>query len=237
MRIGGMGFDLPHGWLEDCATVVDKIEQRHAEVETLVTTNRIFVQRTKGAGILSKEAAIQYGYTGPCLRATGMEYDIRKEEPYWFYKDVDFDVPVGSVGDTYDRYLVRMEEVRQSIKIIRWCLKNIPEGPISIENKSIVLPPKKEVYGNIEGLMNHFMLIINGVKVPTGEVYHKSEAANGELGFYLIANGTGSPYRVKCRAPCFAILSGFPEMVKGNFLADAVAALGSINIIAGELDR
>jgi NADH-quinone oxidoreductase subunit C/D len=237
MRIGGMGFDVPEGWLAECSAIVDKIEKRHEEMEKLVTTNRIFVQRTKGSGILSKDLAVQYGYTGPCLRATGFEYDIRKEEPYWFYDQVDFDIPVGSQGDTYDRYLVRMEEVRQSIKILRWCFKNMPEGPINVPDKNIVLPSKKDVYGNIEGLMNHFMLIIKGVQPPKGEVYHRSEAANGELGFYVISDGTGTPYRVKCRAPCFSILSGFPDMVKGNFLADAVAALGSINIIAGELDR
>lgn len=237
MRIGGLGFDLPDGWLEQCKAVVDGIEKRHEEVEKLVSDNRIFIQRTKGAGVISKEKAIQYGFTGPCLRASGCEYDLRKEEPYWFYREVDFDVPVGSNGDTYDRYLVRMEEVRQSIKILRWCFDNLPEGDIHIPNKNIVLPSKKDVYGNIEGLMNHFMLIIQGVKPPKGEVYHKHEAANGELGFYVISDGTGVPYRVKCRPPCFALLSGFPEMVRGGFLADAVAALGSLNIIAGELDR
>lgn len=236
-RVGGMGFELPEGWLKECSEVIDSIEKRHQEVEKLVTTNRIFVQRTKNAGVLSKEQAVQYGFTGPCLRASGFEYDIRKEEPYWFYDQCEFDIPVGERGDTYDRYLVRMEEVRQSIRILRWCLKNIPEGSIRVPDKNIVLPSKSDVYGNIEGLMNHFMLIINGVQPPKGEVYHRHEAANGELGFYVISDGSGTPYRVKCRAPCFSILSAFPEMVRGNFLADAVAALGSLNIIAGELDR
>jgi NADH-quinone oxidoreductase subunit C/D len=236
-RVGGMGFELPAGWLNECKDVVNSIEKRHNEVEKLVTTNRIFVQRTKGAGVISKETAVQYGFTGPCLRASGFEYDIRKEEPYWFYDQVPFDVPVGSKGDTYDRYLVRMEEVRQSIRILRWCFANMPEGPLNVSDKGIILPSKADVYGNIEGLMNHFMLVINGVQPPKGEVYHRHEAANGELGFYLISDGSGTPYRVKCRAPCFSILSAFPEMVRGNFLADAVAALGSLNIIAGELDR
>lgn len=237
MRVGGMGFDLPDGWLDDCQKVVDSLEKRHREFESLVTHNRIFVQRAKRVGCISKELAVNYGFTGPCLRATGFQYDLRKEEPYYFYDQVDFDIPVGSRGDTYDRYLVRMEEVRQSIKILRWCLANIPEGPIAVDDKKISLPPKKEVYGNIEGLMNHFMLIINGVQPPAGEVYHKQEGANGEVGFYIVSDGSGTPYRVKCRAPCFSILSGFPAMVKGNFLADAISALGSINIIAGELDR
>ena len=237
MRIGGMGFDVPAGWLEECLHVVKRIEKRHQEVEILVTNNRIFTQRTRDVGCISKEDAISYGFTGPCLRATGVEYDIRKEAPYWFYKDVSFDIPVGSKGDTYDRYLVRMEEVRQSLKIIRWCLKNLPEGAIRVPDKNISLPSKQEVYGSIEGLMNHFMLIIHGVEPPRGEIYHRTEAANGELGFYVISDGSGTPYRVKCRPPCFALLSGFPDMAKGGLLADAVATLGSLNIIAGELDR
>ena len=237
MRVGGMGYDLPDGWLESCKEVVNSLEKSSNEFGKLVTTNRIFIQRAKGAGSISKELAVQYGFTGPCLRATGFAYDIRKEEPYYFYNQVDFDIPVGSKGDTYDRYLVRMEEIRQSIKILRWCLSNMPSGPIVVSEKNIVLPPKSEVYGNIEGLMNHFMLIIKGVQPPKGEIYHCQEAANGELGFYIISDGTGTPYRVKCRPPCFAILSGFPTMIKGNFLADAIAALGSMNIIAGELDR
>lgn len=236
-RIGGMAYDLPDNWLSECADVVNKIEKRHQEFDHLVSKNRIWRQRAQGAGVISKETAVQYGFTGPCLRATGFEYDLRKEEPYWFYQDVDFDIPVGEKGDTYDRYLVRMEEVRQSIKILRWCLKNMPDGALRVSDPGIILPAKKDVYGNIEGLMNHFMLVIDGVKVPKGELYHSHEAANGELGFYVISDGSGTPYRVKCRAPCFSLLSGFPEMVKGNFLADAIATLGSLNIIAGELDR
>lgn len=236
-RIGGLGFDLPPGWVEDAKQVLASIEKTHNEMDAMLTTNRIFVQRTKGAGPISQKMAIEYGFTGPCLRATGFELDLRKKQPYYFYNEVDFDVPVGVHGDTYDRYLVRMEEVRQSLKILKWCLNNIPEGPISVADKNISLPTKKDVYGNIEGLMNHFMLVINGVQPPAGEVYHSIEAANGELGFYVISDGTGSPYRVKCRPPCFALMSGFNSMVRGGRLADAVAALGSINIIAGELDR
>jgi NADH-quinone oxidoreductase subunit C/D len=236
-RIGGLGYDLPNGWVEEAKTVIASIEKTHAEIESLLTSNRIFVQRTRGAGPISKEMAVQYGYTGPCLRATGYEHDLRKISPYYFYNSVDFDVPVGSKGDTYDRYLVRMEEVRQSIRILKWCLANLPEGPIAITDTQIVLPPKSEVYGNIEGLMNHFMLVINGVKVPKGEAYHSIEAANGELGFYVVSDGSGVPYRVKCRAPCFALMSSMVHMCTGIKLADAIAALGSINIIAGELDR
>ena len=236
-RIGGLGYDLPPGWIEECRTVVDSIEKTHKEMDNLVTNNRIFVQRAKGAGPINKGSAIQYGFTGPCLRATGYEMDLRKTNPYYFYDQVEFDIPVGVHGDTYDRYLVRMEECRQSIKILRWCLNNMPEGPIVVPDKNIVLPSKKDVYGNIEGLMNHFMLIIHGVQPPAGELYHAHEAANGELGFYIISDGTGTPYRVKCRPPCFALMSGFNKMCIGGRLADAVAALGSINIVAGELDR
>jgi NADH-quinone oxidoreductase subunit C/D len=236
-RIGGMGFDLPAGWLDEAAEVVKSIEKCHQEMEGLLTTNRIFVQRTKGAGPITKEKALAWGFTGPCLRAAGHAMDLRKLEPYYFYKDVDFDVPVGNHGDTYDRYLVRMEEVRQSIRILKWCFQNMPGGPIAVDDKSITLPSKKDVYGNIEGLMNHFMLVIHGVKVPAGEIYHAHEGANGELGFYIVSDGSGTPYRVKCRPPCFSLTSAFSEMCLGGRLADAVAALGSINIIAGELDR
>jgi NADH-quinone oxidoreductase subunit C/D len=236
-RIGGQGFDLPDGWVDEARSVVGHIEKMYAEMDGLLTENRIFVQRTRGAGPISKHDAIQLGFTGPALRATGYDLDLRKKAPYYFYSDVDFDVPVASNGDAYDRYLVRMEEIRQSCRILKWCFDNIPDGPIAIDNKAISLPPKSEVYGNIEGLMNHFMLIINGVKTPVGEVYHSVEAPNGELGFYVVSDGSGKPYRVKCRPPCFALMSGFSKMCVGGRLADAIAALGSINIIAGELDR
>ena len=236
-RIGGQGFDLPEGWTDECRDVIGKVEKMHAEIDGLLSENRIFVQRTRGSGPITTAEALKHGFTGPALRATGYGLDLRKKAPYYFYADVDFDVPVASNGDSYDRYLVRMEEIRQSCRILRWCLDNIPDGPIAIDNKAISLPPKSEVYGNIEGLMNHFMLVINGVKVPPGEVYHSCEAPNGELGFYVVSDGSGKPYRVKCRPPCFALMSGFSKMCVGGRLADAIAALGSINIIAGELDR
>lgn len=236
-RVGGLGFDIPPGWIAEAKEVVESIEKANKEFEDLVMGNRIFIQRSKGAGIISREDAIAWGFTGPCLRATGHELDLRKKSPYYFYKDVDFDVPVGKNGDTLDRFFVRFEEIRQSLRILRWCLANVPEGPIAIDDKNISLPAKKDVYGNIEGLMNHFMLIINGVQPPPGEVYHAHESPNGELGFYVISDGSGTPYRVKCRPPCFALTSAFSRMCIGGKLADAVATLGSINIIAGELDR
>jgi NADH-quinone oxidoreductase subunit C/D len=236
-RIGGMGFDLPEGWLQEATDVCDTIEKGIAEFDGLVTKNKILVERMKGIGAISADDAISYGWVGPCLRATGCELDLRKTDPYYLYDQVDFDIPVGLHGDTYDRYLVRLEEMRQSVKIVRWCIKNMPSGPVKVDDKLVSLPAKTDVYGNIEGLMNHFMLVINGVKPPVGEVYSQVEGANGELGFYIISDGSGKPYRVKCRAPSFALMSGFAPTMKGQRIADLVAALGSLNIVAGELDR
>jgi NADH-quinone oxidoreductase subunit C/D len=236
-RIGGQGFDLPDGWLEEASEVCNRIEKAIREFDTLVTKNRIFVARAKGVGAIDAKFATSYGFTGPLLRATGYELDLRKTNPYYLYNEVDFDVPVGTHGDVYDRYLVRMEEMRQSLRIIRWCIRNMPSGPIRVADRKISLPEKSDVYGSIEGLMNQFMLVINGVQPPPGEVYFQTEAANGELGFYIVSDGSGKPYRVKCRPPCFSLLSGFNEMVKGARIADIVSILGSMNIIAGELDR
>jgi NADH-quinone oxidoreductase subunit C/D len=171
------------------------------------------------------------------LRAAGVPLDLRADLPYDMYDQVEFDVPVGERGDSYARYMVRMEEINQSVRILRQLLDNIPEGPVAVDDPRITFPPKQDVYKNIEGLMNQFMLVINGVQPPPGEIYCATEAANGELGFYVVSDGTGIPYRVKCRPPCFAIFQAFPSMIEGGMIADAVAALGSINIIAGELDR
>jgi NADH-quinone oxidoreductase subunit C/D len=232
-----MGFDFPAGWVEQCREVLKAIEQAHHEIDLLLTKNRIFVRRMVGAAPISKEAAINWGFTGPCLRATGAPLDARVYDSYYMYDQIEWDVPVGERGDSYDRYMVRMEEIRQSCRIIRQLLDNIPAGPISVDDPTIVLPRKEDVYGNIEGLMNQFMMVIYGVKPPPGEIYCAHEGGNGELGFYVVSDGSGRPYRVKCRPPCFAIFQAFPEMCEGQLIADAIAALGSINIIAGELDR
>jgi NADH-quinone oxidoreductase subunit C/D len=242
MRVGGMGFDIPEGWLEQCLETVNSIEKTHTEMFNLVKGNRIFVERCKFVGSLTQQQAVDFSITGPALRATGFAYDIRKERPYWLYHEVDFDIPLGSRGDTYDRYLVRMEEVYQSLRIVRWCVRQlqnpaISTGPMAVYDKTITLPDKKQVYGNIEGLMNHFMMVINGVKVPRNSVYTSTEAANGELGFYVVSDGTGRPHRLHCRAPSLFMLQAFPTMAKKQLLSDAVTTLGSINIIAGELDR
>jgi NADH-quinone oxidoreductase subunit C/D len=236
-RIGGLGFDLPKGWVEDAREVLKIIRRSHSDIDKLLTKNRIFVSRTVGVSAISKADAINWGFTGPCLRATGEPRDLRVDEPYDAYPDLNFDICIGYRGDVYDRYAVRMAEILESVRIVEQCLDNIPEGPIAVDDKAIAMPRKEDVYGNIEGLMNQFMHVIHGVKVPAGEVYGASEGANGELGFYVVSDGSGIPYRVKCRPPCFAIFQAFPSLVEGSMISDAVAALSSLNIIAGELDR
>jgi len=236
-RIGGMGFDFPDGWVEQARKAVQDIRQAHHEVDTLCTRNRIFMNRMMGVGVIGREDAINWGFTGPCLRATGEPRDIRIDQPYSLYDQFEFDVPIGHKGDAYDRYQVRMAEILESCRIIEQALDCLPAGSIMVDDPSVAIPKKEDVYGNIEGLMNQFMLVINGIQPPAGEAYVCTEAANGELGFYVVSDGSGKPYRVKCRPPCFAIFQAFPQMIKGGMLADAIATLGSINIIAGELDR
>ncbi len=236
-RVGGMAQDPPEGWYKDALDVCKKIEKGISEFETLLIGSKIFMERTCDVGKITTEEAIQWGYTGPLLRSTGLAQDVRKDEPYYGYDQLDFSIPVGSIGDLYDRYLVRIEEMKQSLKIIRQVLKNIPEGDYTIRDKDIVLPEKKDVYGNIEGLMNHFMLVIHGLRPDPGEVYVPTEGANGELGFYLVSDGSGHPYRLKVRPPCFAIYQSFPSQIQGGLVADVISILGTMNVIAGELDR
>jgi NADH:ubiquinone oxidoreductase subunit D len=187
--------------------------------------------------VMGASDALSYGWAGPCLRGSGVAYDIRKDHPYSGYEQYDFDVPVGSVGDCYDRYLVRMEEMRQSLRIVEQALAKLPRGPVIVDDKRVALPPKSEVYSNIEALMNHFKLVYEGILPPAGEVYGYSEAANGELGFYIVSDGAKCPRRVKVRPPCFNVYQAFPQMIQGGRLADAVAIIGGLNVIAGELDR
>ncbi len=236
-RVGGMSNDAPDGWFNEVLQFCDKMQLGIEELDRMLTGNKIWMQRTQGVGAISAEDAITWGYTGPLLRATGMGLDLRKSDPYYGYEQLDFDVPVGTTGDVYDCFLVRVEEMRQSLKIVRQVCKNVPGGDYTIRDKAIVLPEKKDVYGNIEGLMNHFMLVMKGLRPPVGEVYDATEAANGELGFYLVSDGSGTPYRLKCRAPCFAIYQSFPSQVTGGLLADVIAILGNMNVIAGELER
>lgn len=236
-RIGGMAQDAPEGWFDDVLAFCKEMREQVDEISKLLLDNKIFIKRTQNVCPVSAAEAIAWGYTGPMLRASGVNLDLRKATPYYGYDALDFDVPVGTNGDVYDRYLVRIEEMRQSIRIIEQVCKNVPGGDYTIRDKGIVLPEKKDVYGNIEGLMNHFMLVIKGLRPPAGEIYDATEAANGELGFYLISDGSANPYRLKVRPPSFAIYQSFPTVVRGAMLADAIATVASMNVIAGELDR
>jgi NADH:ubiquinone oxidoreductase subunit D len=237
VRIGGLAEDVPEDFEARCRHLLKIIPEYVDQVDRLVTRNPIVIKRFKDVGVLGKAEAVDYGWVGPCLRGSGVAYDIRKDHPYSGYEQYDFDVPVGTVGDCYDRYLVRMEEMRQSLRIIEQALARLPKGPVLTSDKRVALPPKAEVYGNIEALMNHFKLVYEGILAPPGEVYGYTEAANGELGFYIVSDGRKFPWRVKVRPPCFNIYQAFPPMIKGLMLADAVAILGGLNIIAGELDR
>ena len=236
-RVGGMANEPPADWFKDILKFCEEMKVGIDEIDTLLTKNKIWVERNQAVGAIDTQEAINWGYTGPCLRSTGLALDLRKSEPYYLYDSIDFDIPVGTTGDAYDRYLVRVEEMRQSVRILEQVCKNVPAGDYTIRDKDIVLPEKKDVYGNIEGLMNHFMLVINGCRPPKGEVYSRTEAANGELGFYLVSDGGPKPYRLKVRPPCFPIYQSYPHKIRGHFVADAVTLLGSMNIIAGELDR
>lgn len=236
-RIGGVMRDLSPGFQDGIKKVLKDLDKAIAQVVGLLERNRIFMDRTQGVGTISKEDAIAYGFTGPCLRATGVPHDLRRAQPYYHYDEFDFEIPVGTMGDAYDRLMVRVEEMRQSSKIVEQALSRIPDGPIISSDARIALPPKEKVYGSIEGLMNHFMLLTDGIKPPKGQVYSATEAANGELGFYIISDGGARPYRIHCRPPCFPIASAFDKMVENSMIADAVAILGGLNIVVGELDR
>ncbi|HEX8088739.1 MAG TPA: NADH dehydrogenase (quinone) subunit D, partial [Blastocatellia bacterium] len=237
VRVGGLQSDLPQDFVPRCREVLTRLPKYVDDIARLNTNNRIFKNRAVGVTPVSAKEAIDWGFTGPMLRAAGVPYDIRQNHPYSSYEDFDFEVPIGNKGDLYDRYLVRMEEMRQSIRIITQALENLPEGPYQVDDRRITLPPKKGVYTNIEDLMNHFKLQMHGIQAPPGEVYGYSEAGNGELGFYIVSDGSMRPWRIHCRGACFPIFSAFPALVEGHLLADAVAALGSFNIVAGELDR
>jgi len=236
-RIGGVMRDLPPNFDAELRQYIVELDQAIKDVSGLLNKNKIFLNRTVGVGVISKQDAIDHGFTGPCLRATGVAYDIRKTEPYYGYETYDFEVVVAEHGDTYDRIVLRFEEMRQSVRILEQALKRLKPGPIMTDDRRVALPPKVEVYTSIEGLMNHFKLIYEGIRPPAGEIYSCTEAANGELGFYIVSGGEGHPYRVKCRAPCFPIYQAYPKMIEGRMIADAIAVLGGLNIVAGELDR
>ena len=243
-RIGGVSRDTPPGW---CATVrkfLGEVVVNIAEVETLLTRNRIWVDRTRDVGVIPKAEAIDYGLSGPNLRGSGVEYDLRKAQPYLCYPELEFDVPVGSVGDCYDRYLVRMEEMRQSVRIIHQCLDRIPGGfdnpskePVNVSDGKVVLPPKQKVMSSMEELIHHFLNVTQGINAPPGEIYFGADNPKGELGFYIHSKGGGTPYRLKIRSPSFVNLSILPRVLPGHMISDTVAILGSFDFVMGECDR
>jgi NADH:ubiquinone oxidoreductase subunit D len=237
VRVGGLSADLPDDFVPRCRELLKRLPGYVHDLHKLNTNSAIFKQRTIGVSAISGRDAIDNGMTGPMLRAAGVPYDIRQNHPYSSYDDFDFEVPIGNRGDVYDRYLVRMEEMRQSIRIVEQALENLPEGPYQVDDRRITLPPKQGVYTNIEDLMNHFKLVMHGIQAPPGEVYGYSEGGNGEVGFYIVSDGSLRPWRCHARGPCFPIFSAYPKLIEGGLVADAIATLSSLNIIAGELDR
>jgi len=236
-RVGGLAKDMLPGFGERFEKCAKRTEELMVDIDRLLTRNRIFIDRMRGVGVVSATDAVAWGFTGPCLRASGVPYDVRKDHPYLIYRDLDFEVPIGSNGDNYDRYLVRMEEIRQSLRILRQCFKTLPEGPINVPDWKVVMPPKHEVYDTIEGMIAQFKLVFEGVCVLPGEVYGYVEGGNGELGFYLVSDGTGRAYRLHVRAPCFALMQALKDMIKGGMVADIIPTFDSINMIGGEIDR
>jgi len=243
-RIGGLSRDLPAGWVAKCRQFLNEVEINFAESEKLLTRNRIFVDRTRDVGIIPRADAIDFGLSGPNLRASGVDFDLRKAHPYLVYDRMKFEVPTGTVGDCYDRYLVRMEEMRQSARILRQCLDQLPGGadnegkePINIPDGKTILPPKQKVMTRMEELIHQFMLVTQGVDAPPGEIYFGAENPKGELGFYINSRGGGTPYRLKIRAPSFCNLSILPHVLPGHMVSDVVSILGSIDFVMGECDR
>jgi NADH-quinone oxidoreductase subunit D len=236
-RIGGVTGDIPENFKEKTREVFKKVRKNLSDAGSLLTRNRIFYDRMRGTGAISREDAVSMSFTGPVLRACGVPYDVRKAAPYLVYDRLDFDIPVGDNGDNYDRYLVRMEEMEQSMRIVETALPQMPDGPIRHPDFNIILPGKKEVYGNIEALMAHFKLTFEGVKPPKGEVYQAVEGGNGEVGFYIVSDGSGKPYRVRVRPPCFPLTAGLSRLIQGGYIADIVPTFGMINMIGGELER
>lgn len=235
-RIGGLEMDIYPDFVKDVKEFLKKYPKILKDFNTLLVHNRIFMDRARGVGAITPEDALAWGYTGPNLRAAGVPRDLRKDSPYFVYDQVDFDIPVGTDGSVYDRFLVRQEEMVQSVKIIEQLVDNIPEGPFAVEDYHVTMPPKQEVYKDMEQLIYHFKLVMHGIKVAPGEYYSAAEVANGELGFYIVADGSEKPYRVHVRRPCFWYYQSYPELVEGGLISDAIAVMSSLNVIAGELD-
>ena len=236
-RIGGMTRDLPKGFVERVRKFIDGFLPIVDETDALLTRNQIFLDRTRDVGVITKDRAIAYGLTGPNLRASGVDYDVRKAHPYLDYEKYEFDIPIGTVGDCFDRYLVRMEELRQSVRIIQQVLDTLPDGPINVEDHKNRLPEKERVLMSMEELIHHFIIATQGVDVPPGEIYFGHENPKGELGFYIVSKGGGVPHRLKIRSPSFVNLSIVSELLPGHMLSDVPAILGSLDFVMGECDR
>lgn len=235
-RIGGMERDFNDEVYRLVKNFLNEFPKAFGEFCSLLERNRIFIDRTVGAGPISSERALNYGFTGPNLRATGIDYDVRVMHPYSSYQDFEFDIPIGQGGDTYDRFMVRQGEIRESLRIIHQALDNMPAGKYFADVPEYYLPPKEDVYQNMEALIWHFKIIMGETDIPKGEVYHAVEGGNGELGFYLVSDGGRTPYKLHFRRPCFIFYQAYPEMIRGGFLSDAILTLSSLNVIAGELD-
>ncbi|TXD38545.1 NADH dehydrogenase (quinone) subunit D [Lujinxingia vulgaris] len=236
-RIGGLKDDLTPDFAERWAYTRERLNEIHAITHKLLTRNRIFLDRMEGTGVITPEMGVSYGYTGVCLRSTGVAYDVRKDHPYFKYGEVDFDVPVGKHGDNMDRYLCRMEELVQSIRIIDQCLAKMKPGPINTDDPRVALPSKDKVYNTIEGMISHFKIIFEGVQVPAGEVYSYTEGGNGELGFYIVSNGTGKPWKIHVRSPSLIVMGGIHKLFEGGLLADIIPTFDTVNMIGGECDK
>ena len=236
-RIGGLARDIPEGWLGRVNSFANAFLPKLDEIDKLITRNRIFVDRTVGIGVVSKETALQWGLTGANLRASGVASDLRKDVPYLGYEDYDFDIPIGVHGDSYDRWLVRFEEMRQSIRIVRQAIEKMPDGDVNIKNPKITLPNKTGVQQNMEDLINNFLVITQGPDIPEGEAYFEADNPKGALGFFVMSKGGGVPYRVKIRAPSFVSLSAMQEILPGHHLSDIAVILGSFDFVLGECDR
>jgi len=229
--------DVEPDWVKRLDDFADKMPGRVDEYESLLTTNTIWLQRTQGVGAISDEDAVDVGMTGPSLRATGVDFDLRRARPYCGYENYDFEIPTGSEGDIYDRYLVRLEEMRQSCRILKQAIANLPDGPVNVDDPKVFLPPKKRVLTSMEELIHQFMLITEGFEIPAGESYHATEVPKGELGFYIVSDGGRAPYRLRIRSPSLNNIAALPLLVEGGLVADVIANIASLDPVMGEVDR
>jgi NADH-quinone oxidoreductase subunit D len=236
-RIGGMMADLPAGWVEKLSQFLDGFLPVLDEVDTLLTNNAIWIGRTQNVGGISAEDAVNFGLSGPNLRASGVDYDVRKDRPYYDYETYDFDVPIGEHGDIYDRYLCRMEEMRQSVRILRQAIDRLPGGPINIDDPRVILPSKTAAMNDMESMIHHFKIVMEGVRAPVGESWFSVESSKGELGMYVVSDGGSKPVRWRVRGPSFINIAALPHMIEGTLLSDVIAVNASLDIVLGEIDR